>query len=63
MRDSKKIRFAVVGLGHLTQVAVLPAYRNLNNAEIAAFVTDDPHKAKTLATRYGVVVSTVPSCR
>jgi predicted dehydrogenase len=54
MRDSKKIRFAVVGLGHLAQVAVLPAFRNLNNAEIAAFVTDDRHKAKALATRYGV---------
>ena len=54
MPDHKKIRFAIVGLGHLAQVAVLPAFRNLDNAEIDALITGDRRKGKTLARRYGV---------
>jgi hypothetical protein len=38
-RNARKIRYAVVGLGHLAQVAVLPAFAHLQNAEIAALVT------------------------
>ena len=41
MPDHKKIRFAIVGLGHLAQVAVLPAFRNLGNAEIDARLQPD----------------------
>jgi predicted dehydrogenase len=40
-RNAHKIRYAVVGLGHLAQVAVLPAFAHLQNAEIAALVTSD----------------------
>jgi glucose-fructose oxidoreductase len=54
MPNHKKIRFAIVGLGHLAQVAVLPAFRNLDNAEIGALVTGDRRKGKTLGRRYGV---------
>jgi glucose-fructose oxidoreductase len=54
MPDSRKIRFAIVGLGHTAQVAVLPAFRHLKNAEIGALITGNRRKAKVLARRYGV---------
>lgn len=53
-RNPRKIRYAIVGLGHLAQVAVLPAFSHLQNAEIAALVTGDKRKAAVLAKRYQV---------
>jgi predicted dehydrogenase len=53
-RDNRKIRDAVVGLGHIAQVAVLPAFKHAQNSQLAALVSDDPEKLKTLAKRYGV---------
>src|SRR5678815_2923956 len=53
-RKVQKVRYAVVGLGHLAQVAVLPAFARLQNAEIAALVTSDKRKANILAKRYRV---------
>jgi predicted dehydrogenase len=53
-RSARKVRYAVVGLGHLAQVAVLPAFAHLPNSEIAALVTSDKRKAKVLARRYRV---------
>ena len=53
-RNAGKIRYAVVGLGHLAQVAVLPAFAHLQDAEIAALVTSDKRKARVLARRYRV---------
>ncbi len=50
----KKIRYAVVGLGHIAQVAVLPAFANTKNSELAALVSDDPTKLDDLGTKYGV---------
>jgi predicted dehydrogenase len=53
MRAKRKIRYAVVGLGHIAQVAVLPAFKNASaNSELVALVTDDPVKARTLAPKY-----------
>jgi predicted dehydrogenase len=54
-RSSKKrIRYAVVGLGHIAQVAVLPAFDNTNNSELFAFVSNDQNKLKVLGKRYGI---------
>jgi predicted dehydrogenase len=53
-RNARKIRYAVVGLGHLAQVAVLPAFSHSQNAEISALVTGDKRKAEVLARRYRV---------
>ena len=50
----KKIRYAVVGLGHISQVAVLPAFRNAPNSELFALVSSDSQKLKKLGTRYGL---------
>jgi len=43
-RSGRKIRYAVVGLGHLTQVAVLPAFRQAQNSELVAIVSGDAEK-------------------
>lgn len=51
----KKVRYAVVGLGHIAQQAVLPAFRHARaDSELAALVSGDPAKLKTLGERYGV---------
>jgi predicted dehydrogenase len=50
-----KVRFAVVGLGHIAQVAVLPAFRHARkNSELTAFVTGSRRKAKLLSRKYDV---------
>lgn len=52
---NRKIRYAVVGLGHIAQVAVLPAFEHARrNSELAALVSDDPEKLRTLSKRYDV---------
>jgi predicted dehydrogenase len=50
------IRYAVVGLGHIAQAAVLPAFENAKtNSELVAFVSDDPVKHERLGRRYEVI--------
>jgi len=53
-KSGRKIRYAVVGLGHLAQVAVLPAFKRAQNSELVAIVSDDPEKRKKLAKKYGL---------
>jgi predicted dehydrogenase len=53
-KNQQKIRYAVVGLGHIAQVAVLPAFAHAENSELAALVSDDPEKLQKLARRYKV---------
>jgi predicted dehydrogenase len=48
----KKIRYAVVGLGHISQVALLPAFKNAHNSVLAALISDDDKKRKELAKRF-----------
>ena len=48
----KKIRYVVVGLGHIAQVAVLPAFNNAPNSELFALVSEDPQKLKQLGKKY-----------
>jgi predicted dehydrogenase len=50
----KKVRYAVVGLGHIAQVAVLPAFKHAENSELAALVTGHPEKDRELSARYRV---------
>ncbi|MGQ0834747.1 MAG: Gfo/Idh/MocA family protein [Gammaproteobacteria bacterium] len=52
-RNRKRIRYAVIGLGHIAQVAVLPAFRNAaKNSVLTALISDDETKLKTLSRRY-----------
>lgn len=49
------VRYAVVGLGHIAQVAVLPGFANAQQtSRLSALVSDDPVKLKELGDRYGV---------
>ena len=51
----RPIRYAVVGLGHIAQAAVLPAFANASrNSELAALVSGDPAKRKALGKSYDV---------
>jgi glucose-fructose oxidoreductase len=53
--DTRAIRYAVVGLGYITQVAVLPAFAHARrNSVLAALISDDEKKMKTLARKYRV---------
>lgn len=53
--DKRKIRYAVVGQGYISQIAVLPAFSNAKkNSELAALVSDDPIKLKKLSRMYDV---------
>lgn len=51
---SKKVRYAVVGLGHIAQVAVLPAFAHAENSELTALVSGDPEKLEKLGRKYKV---------
>src|SRR6187402_403464 len=49
------IRYAVVGLGHIAQVAVLPAFAHARrNSRLAALVSGDRSKRKALSRKYRV---------
>lgn len=51
----KQVRYAVVGLGHIAQVAVLPAFGNARrNSKLAALVSGDPVKLEQLGKKYSV---------
>ncbi len=52
-----KIRYAVVGLGNIAQVAVLPAFAHAHeNSVLAALVSSDSEKLDALGKRYRVSV-------
>src|SRR3954466_8984780 len=49
------IRYAVVGCGHIAQVAVLPAFGNSRrNSKLAAVVSGDEAKRKAIMKKYEV---------
>lgn len=57
MTNAKRVGYAVVGLGRISQVAVLPAFRRSRKAKLVAVVSGDPKKARRLATRFGASAS------
>ncbi len=52
--SAPKIRFAVVGLGHIAQVAVLPAFQHADNCELVGLVSSDKEKLRELRDKYDV---------
>ena len=50
----KKVRYAIVGLGDISQASMMPGVAHTGNSEIAALVTDDAEKARELGKMYGV---------
>src|ERR1700716_840495 len=53
-KSNRKIRYAVIGLGHLAQVAVLPAFASARNSKLVALISEDPKKQSKLAKKYRV---------
>jgi predicted dehydrogenase len=51
---TEPVRYAVVGLGHIAQVAVLPAFAHAENSLLAALVSDDAEKLEKLGRKYRV---------
>jgi predicted dehydrogenase len=55
IEPGRRVRYAVVGLGHIAQVAILPGFAHARqNSELTALVTGDPHKARHLSRKYCV---------
>jgi glucose-fructose oxidoreductase len=52
--EEKRIRYAVVGLGHIAQVAVLPGFNTARNTELAAIVSGDREKLTGVAQKYDI---------
>jgi predicted dehydrogenase len=51
---NRTVRYAVVGLGHIAQVAVLPAFAHASNSQLTALVSGNPTKLSELSKRYRV---------
>ena len=51
-KSKKRVRYAVVGLGDLAQVAILPAFQHSANSELVAIVSGDEEKRKKIARHY-----------
>ncbi len=50
-----KIRYAVLGLGHIAQTAVLPAFAHAKGSStLAALISGDPTKLRKVGSKYGV---------
>jgi predicted dehydrogenase len=52
--EDRKVRYAIVGLGSISQEAMMPGVEHTGNSTMAALVTGDPVKAKELAEHYKV---------
>lgn len=52
--SKSRVRYAVVGLGHIAQVAVLPAFANAPNSELTALVSGDHQKLRNLGNKYAL---------
>ena len=49
------IRYGVVGLGHIAQVAVIPAFAHARrNSQLVAIVSSDRTKRREVARRYRI---------
>ena len=54
---TKPVRYAVVGLGYIAQIAVLPAFAHARrNSRLHAIVSGDAEKLEQLGTTYKVPV-------
>ena len=50
--STRQVRYAVVGLGHIVQVAVLPAFKRAQNSQLISIISGDETKRKELARKY-----------
>jgi predicted dehydrogenase len=52
--SSKRVGYAVVGMGFISETSVLPAFRHSKKCKLVALVSHDPKRAKQLGTKFGV---------
>ena len=52
--QSKRLGVAVVGLGHLSLLQILPGFGDAKHVRVTALVSGDLAKAKSVAAQYGV---------
>src|SRR5579859_7860622 len=53
MATSKRVGYAVVGLGSIAERAVLPAFRHSKKSRLVALVSGNEKKAARLAVKFG----------
>jgi predicted dehydrogenase len=51
---SQRIGFAVMGLGRLALINILPAFSQCKHARLAGLISGDPEKMRLIAAQYGV---------
>ena len=51
-KGNRQVGYAVIGLGHIAQAAVLPAFAHAHNAKLVALVSGDAQKRTRLARKY-----------
>jgi predicted dehydrogenase len=52
--SAKRIGYAVVGLGSIAEISVLPAFRHSKKCKLVALVSHDQKRAKQLGAKFGV---------
>ncbi|HXH50078.1 MAG TPA: Gfo/Idh/MocA family oxidoreductase [Terriglobia bacterium] len=57
MTNNKRVGYAVVGLGRISQMAVLPAFSHSKKAKLVAVVSGDLKKAERLCAGFGASAS------
>ena len=51
-KGNRQVGYAVIGLGHIAQSAVLPAFRQAKNSRLVALVSSDAEKRARLGHKY-----------
>src|SRR3954469_234105 len=51
-KSDRQVGYAVIGLGHIAQSAVLPAFAHARNSRIVALVSGDEEKRRKLSRKY-----------
>lgn len=54
MKKSKRVRWAVIGLGRFAQKAILPGFESAKHAELVALVSSDTDKLRKLGKKHRV---------
>lgn len=55
LKSNKKIRYGVIGLGHIAQTAMIPAFKHAKeNSVLNALISSDPEKLDKLGKKYGI---------
>src|ERR1041384_963595 len=52
-KSRRQVGYAVIGAGHIAQVAVLPAFKHAKNSKLVALVSSDAEKRRKLSKMYG----------